>query len=502
MVASIECDKNNMGKVTFVYPDFEGFGIECLMSVCVANDIDVELVYYEAQDAYLGTKKSKINYSSIANRIISTNPDIVAFSCVTDNFQYQLKCARALKAVKPDILTIFGGVHITATSERVIKHPEVDSIAIGESEISLIDFIKSCQREKKFTFPDKPVKGIVYKKHDRTIGEFIEGELPNLDSLPIPLKSHFAKVAKDNGYEYRLLTSRGCPYKCAYCFNSHMNKLRGNSIVRQRSVNKIIEELLAAKKNFRPGFINILDDCFTINEQWLLDFCNQYKQQIDLPYACVTSPFHLNEKKIKALSESKCVYVQIGIQSLSEDLCANTLSRPSQNSKIFGTIQLLKNYGISVQVDHMLGIPGDSILEQEKAILHYCKYRPDVISVFWLTYYPKTSIIKTLEAKNLINEEDKLRIEDGLSLTGNTTFTGGSVRDADAKPYHCISFMLNWLPVLPSFLVRFMMFTKLYRLFSIKNYILSVAIPRFIKGMLNPNDVRAKSHIKRFFSKQ
>ncbi len=178
---------NSATKITFVYPDFESFGIECLMSVCVANGIDVELVYYEAQNAYLGTKNDAINYSTIATRIISTVPCIVAFSCVTDNFQDQIKCARALKQINQNVFTIFGGIHITAVPDLVIKYPEVDSIAIGEAEISLIEFIKKCGGGvKNFEFPDDPVAGIVHKKNGHIVGDFITGELPDLESLPRP----------------------------------------------------------------------------------------------------------------------------------------------------------------------------------------------------------------------------------------------------------------------------------------------------------------------------
>ena len=179
---------------------------------------------------------------------MKTRPDLVAFSCTTDYYQTQLSWAKALKEIRPDVLTIFGGVHVTATPHQVLERNEVDAIAIGEAEISFREFIEKGTKKGGFSMPEEPVKGIVFKKNGSLIGEFGEGPLADLNELPFPEKKSWRTVMP-RAYlkEYRIMATRGCPYHCSYCFNSGYLKLRGRNILRHRSVDNVIAELVWAK---------------------------------------------------------------------------------------------------------------------------------------------------------------------------------------------------------------------------------------------------------------
>ena len=111
-----------MPKLTFVYPDFESLGVQYLMAVCLEDGHEVDFVYYQAEDQFLGRRANSIPFRQIAEKIAKTQPHIVAFSCVTDNYQHQLSCARALKEIMPGVITIFGGIHPTAVPEKVLQN--------------------------------------------------------------------------------------------------------------------------------------------------------------------------------------------------------------------------------------------------------------------------------------------------------------------------------------------------------------------------------------------
>ncbi len=79
-------------------------------------------------------------------------------------------------------------------------------------------------------------------------------------------------------YKYGIMTSRGCPYNCSYCFNSFMHKSRGNNPVRQRSVDNVISELVLAKARYPLKYITFYDDCFVRDADWTEEFCRRYKK--------------------------------------------------------------------------------------------------------------------------------------------------------------------------------------------------------------------------------
>ncbi|MCK5058335.1 MAG: cobalamin-dependent protein [Candidatus Aminicenantes bacterium] len=158
-----------MTKITFVYPDFESLGVEYLMAVCRNDGHMVDFVYYQAEDTYLGRIEKNIPFQQIAKKIADTQPHIVAFSCVTDNYLFQLRCAKDLKEIMPNVITIFGGVHATAVPDKVLQNAEVDCVAVGEAEKSFSDFLKEGKIDDKFILPDKPIKGIVYKEEGKRL---------------------------------------------------------------------------------------------------------------------------------------------------------------------------------------------------------------------------------------------------------------------------------------------------------------------------------------------
>ncbi len=488
-----------MAHITFVYPDFESLGVEYLMSSCAAAEHDVHFVFYEAEDTYLGISKREIDFSAIADEIIATKPDIVAFSCVTDNFRYQLQCARMLKKMQKGIQTIFGGIHPTSVPEKTLQNPCVDSVAIGEAEVSLVEFINACSGNGGFTLPDHPIQGILFKRNGDVVGNKVEGPLPDLNELPFPDKKPFFAALRDSLHEYRIITSRGCPYQCSYCFNAYIHQMRGKKIIRRRSISNVIAELIRAKNSFAMKYIIFVDDSFTTDKNWIREFGKRYKEEIGLPFACVANPEYINEEVAEILAYAGCINVQIGIQTLSEKLSEEVLDRKNDNEKIKRAILSLKRHHIMVQADHILGIPGDTIENQEQCVGFYNKYRPNLISIFWLTYYPKTTILDTALQAGIIDRSDIDSIESGQALTNESYLTGGSLKNPG--PFYSISFILNWLPILPGFLVESLVRSRLYRLFRIKNYFLSTALPRVIQSIFNKRDFRGRSHIIRFVDK-
>lgn len=486
-----------MAKITFVYPDFESLGLEYLMAICMKAGHNVDLILYHAEDLVLGFKSNNINYKQIAREIVDTKPDIVAFSCVTDIYRYQLSCSEELKKISTDTITIFGGIHPTAVPEKVLKNEAVDCVAIGEGEISFVEFINECDKNQPFALPNKSVEGIVFKQNNEIIGDFIKGPLPNLNDLPFPYKEPFYSNMKDTAYEYRILTSRGCPFNCIYCFNSYFNKIYGTvNAIRQRTVDNVILELRHAKQHYNVKYIFFLDDCFTASKKWILEFCDRYKNEISLPFTCTTNPIYIDKNVAAALANAGCMFIQLGIQSLSEEICKK-VNRRSNNTKIISAINDLKDAGIMVQIDHLLGLPGDTIDIQEQNVLYYNEIRPNRISVYWLTYYPKCEIIETLRQDGVISDDDIEKIEEGIRITGNGFLSGGSLKNPE--PYYCVAAILNYLSLLPKWTVKFLVKTKIYRLFKIKNYIVSTAFPRAVLSIFSKRDFRSRAHLVRFF---
>ena len=74
------------------------------------------------------------------------------------------------------------------------------------------------------------------------------------------------------------MTQRGCPFSCSFCIESVYQDMFGKkNSLRRRSVDVVIEELVAAKQKLGIRQVMFYDDVFTVNPRWLREFAPRYK---------------------------------------------------------------------------------------------------------------------------------------------------------------------------------------------------------------------------------
>ena len=105
-------------------------------------------------------------------------------------------------------------------------------------------------------------------------GQIIEndmGELDNIDSIEFPDREIYAKHKDDVDFSVvYVLTSRGCPYKCTFCFEEEQQKLfKGlGNYVRIRTPENIFAEINSDCN---------LYEMFSVQNIWLIMYANTKK---------------------------------------------------------------------------------------------------------------------------------------------------------------------------------------------------------------------------------
>ena len=93
-------------------------------------------------------------------------------------------------------------------------------------------------------------------------------------------------------YGINILTSRGCPFPCAYCQNEFLMDLYrgGGPFVRYRAVENVFAEIDEIIRTYRPSRLSFSDESFTLNATRLEEFCSEYARRFSLPFLCQTRP--------------------------------------------------------------------------------------------------------------------------------------------------------------------------------------------------------------------
>jgi len=240
----------------------------------------------------------------IIKEISKIKPDIIAFSCTTGMHTWAIETAAKIKK-HLDIPILMGAHHPTFYPE-VMDNDCIDMICIGEGEDATLELLNKLEKKEDTT----RIKNLHVKKdgkvHKNPLGNLIE----NLDRLPYAdrfLYKRYPFIMKQKNF--RIITGRGCPYNCTFCFNKSIKEVYKDKgiYVRRRSINNVINELVLAKKQLKIKRVDFQDDTFVYDfKTWLEPFLDKYKKKVNLPFTCCVRANLVNEQLAKTLKKAGC----------------------------------------------------------------------------------------------------------------------------------------------------------------------------------------------------
>ncbi len=194
-------------------------------------------------------------------------PDYIGISVIITELEITKRIAKMIREIMPDIPIIFGGSWPSANPEKAIKTFGADFVVLGEGEHvfpGLINALNNGRSTESIRGIASLVNGLLKINQGRYLSE------TELDALPFPawelldhkLYARMDSFAVIGRRPYMtIFTSRGCPYKCAYCHRT-MGK-----IIRNRSAESVISEM--EELRFKYGFkeFEIVDDCFNFDRK-------------------------------------------------------------------------------------------------------------------------------------------------------------------------------------------------------------------------------------------
>lgn len=455
-------------KILFIYPgrENESLAIENLSASLKRQGHKTDLI--------LDYENKKFFKGRLIKRINDFQPDFICFSVMTDDYAWACKISRFIKE-NYNIPIIFGGIHITSCPEEVINKEFIDYVVLGEGDEAIVELVENPEKTN--------IKNVWFKKNSKITKNPSRNLIENLNQLPFPDRMLFHKEAPYLKDIYHCMTSRGCPFNCSYCFNNFMRKFYKNKGVwlRRRSVENVIEELKIMKKELKYKQILFVDDCFTSDVRWLLEFIRRYKKEINVPFKAIAHPLFINKEIVSILKKGGCIRLQIGVQTPIEKIRKEICNRNDSDEIIEKAVREIKKQKIMIQIDHIFGLPSEKIEDYNKGIEFYIKLKPDYISSFWLQYYPCTDIIEIGQKYGQINKLDLAK-----TINGELRYRNIIDKRISNPELLAISRFFCWIPILPRNVSRFILRKRLYRKLLFRNNKIN-KIPYLIKHLSSLN---------------
>ncbi len=335
-------------KVVFLQRDsFVKISIELLSGILKQNGHACELYIESGENQFLSSA-------------LSSGADLFAFSCTTGGEQWVYDTAERLKK-QTSTPIIVGGPH-TTFFPQMIHNPHIDYICRGEGEEALLELLSVLHRPDAIrqirNIWSKDLQGNV---HETEVRPFFR----DLDNIPLPDFGIYTKYPYMTPYNlemFPVMTGRGCPFACSYCFNKAYRDLyrKGGRYLRKRSPEVMIEELVRAKKKWGVKKINFVDDSFFLFPKWFEEFYPLYIKHVNLPFIINVEATHVKDDLVKKVSEMGCICVRMGVETGNDTLRKEVLNKKVNNEQIRRAAASIKKYGMNLSTYNMLGLPGET----------------------------------------------------------------------------------------------------------------------------------------------
>jgi radical SAM superfamily enzyme YgiQ (UPF0313 family) len=274
--------------------------------------------------------------------------------------------AKICKEINPKSKVVTGGAHPTAVPEEMSGF--FDIVCIGEGEEAMLDIMEDYPNTKRF-----------YKKPlDRDLDKY-----PDPAYHLVDLFSYKRTIGGEQAIT--MLTSRGCPYKCAFCGLPNHHKT-----VKRRSPEKVAEEIRLIQEKYGINKFNFQDDTFTIDNRRLEKMLNLFKP-LKIGFRAHGRAGLDREEDYFRLKESGCEIIGWGIESGSQKIldAMNKQVTVQQNEEV---IKWAKDAGITTRAFFVFGFPGENRRTMEETMEFIERTDPDQFFVSNFVPYPGTDV--------------------------------------------------------------------------------------------------------------
>ncbi len=296
------------------------------------------------------------------NSFFSSDFDLIGITSSSQVYSEALEIAGKIKETKPNIPLVIGGPHASTVKEEVLERSPFDYAVFGEGEETFFDLISYLRGKTAIN----SINGLIYKTFDGKILINPAREvISDIDCIPFPAYQLFQI---ERYPQHRLITSRGCPYNCVFCNSRSIWTRRW----RKRSAENIFKEvnLLISEYSHKSFVFN--DDSFNLDLGRVEKICDYFiNNKTGIIWSASIRADKVTSLIASKMKKSGCYNVSIGIESANNHILEMMQKKITIN-QIYAGIQILRNAGLDVMGQFMIGNPGDT-LETIKESIDFAK---------------------------------------------------------------------------------------------------------------------------------
>ncbi|MCX8119014.1 MAG: B12-binding domain-containing radical SAM protein [Desulfobacterota bacterium] len=349
--------------------------------------------------AYLEREGFKVEVRDLAVKKNRRDLDFRSYDLIgisTDTTRHKQALHLAERAKRQGCTVVMGGPHPGYVDEEILSTQKVDFIVHGEGEVTFSELVSRLEKGEGI----ESVQGISFLRKGKLVRTPPRPFLEDLDRLPLPARhlidmNDYRRTRLGDRPITPLITSRGCPYRCAFCSSSHF----WGTKVRMRSVEAILNELEELYHRYQFRAVAFLDDTFNVYPERVIELCEGIRERnLDLWWWCLSRPDLLlrNEEMVKAMVRAGAKSIFIGVESPRQETL-KALNKGLEVGETVRAIQMLKRNGLEIHASFILGGLDDTPETIRETIRFAKRLDTNVAQFSILTPYPGTAIYEQVK---------------------------------------------------------------------------------------------------------
>lgn len=332
--------------------------------------------------------------------------------------------AQIIKEINPDSIIIAGGSAAMSVPELLLQNSKVDVVCAGEGEKAIVDLLKGLQEHRLSEITH--IQGFYYKingkihfsGHPDLLGNLdLESDMPAYDLLPMEI--YLANPIVGFGKDIDVISSRGCPFSCTFCYQPWGKKFRSHS------VGFVIDLLKYLKKTYRIDFISFQDDAFMIDKARVYDLCEKIQKHIPgLRWSCAGRVNIIDDAIVRVMRSAGCVSISYGFESGSPRIL-KSMKKNVTIEEMENAVNINRKYAMLLPISFIIGMPGED-QESCRETVEFCvRNNIPLKSMMFATPYPGTELFESALSTGRIQREYLhefvIKLEDARDFTINLT---------------------------------------------------------------------------------
>ncbi|NEU05648.1 B12-binding domain-containing radical SAM protein [Clostridium senegalense] len=296
--------------------------------------------------------------------------DLIAITVTVDVMNRAVEISKEFR--NRGVTVIAGGIHITADPEGALN--SFDAICVGMAERVWTKILKDKENNS--------LKKIYYDMGNISGKEIISPHYDIIDN-------------KKYLYTNIISTSRGCPFKCDFCYNSCKDALK-------TYINRPIEDVIKDINALKTRHIMFIDDNFIGNPKWTKKLLKEIKPLKLKWNAAVTSNIVDMPELLDEMKEAGCQSLFIGFESINSKSIDSVHKVQNSVTRYEKLVDEIHKRGIMINASFVFGLDEDDVSVFKNTLEWIVKNKIETVTSHILTPYPGTKLYSSLIAENRI----------------------------------------------------------------------------------------------------